>query len=150
MFESELWWKGDHTLGTIGQANELQLLVNQKARATTDCFRTTNLGSLSMESGFSAATPRLRNGRFGPRFLSLPRGDRAREIVGTPAAIGRRVANALAYTGKTQSTLLLEEPEALDVELLLEEEEEAKAEAEKGRPGLTMFTDGSRLGDGAT
>ena len=34
MFGSELWWKGDHTLGTIGQSNELQLLVNREARAT--------------------------------------------------------------------------------------------------------------------
>ena len=33
--------------------------------------------------------------------------------------------------------------------LLQEEEEEAKAEAEKVRPGLTMFTDGSRMEDGA-
>jgi len=29
MFGSELWWKGDQTRGTIGQANEMQLLVNQ-------------------------------------------------------------------------------------------------------------------------
>ena len=40
---------------------------------------------------------------------------------------------------------MLEEPETLDTELLQEEE----AEAEKSRPGLTMFTDGSRLDDGA-
>jgi len=33
--------------------------------------------------------------------------------------------------------------------LLQEEEAEAKAEAEKERPGLTMFTDGSRLDSGA-
>jgi len=51
MFGSELWWKGDHVSGTIGRADELQLLVNQEARATTGCFRTTNLGALSVESG---------------------------------------------------------------------------------------------------
>ena len=34
--------------------------------------------------------------------------------------------------------------------LLQEEEAEAKAEAERTRPGLTIFTDGSRLDDGAT
>jgi len=38
--------KGDHTYGTIGQANELQLLVNQEARATTGCFRTTKLSGV--------------------------------------------------------------------------------------------------------
>ena len=46
MFGAELWWKGDLVEGTIGRAKELQLLVNQEARATTGCFRTTNLGAL--------------------------------------------------------------------------------------------------------
>jgi len=48
-----------------------------------------------------------------------------------------------------ESTVLLEEPETLDAELLQEEEVEAKAEAEKTWPALTMFTDGQRLEDGA-
>ena len=51
MFGSELWWKADHVPGTMGRVEELQLLVNQEARATTGCFRTTNLGALSMELG---------------------------------------------------------------------------------------------------
>jgi len=37
----------------------------------------------------------------------------------------------------------------LDAELLQQEEAEAKAGSEKPRPALTMFTDGSRLDDGA-
>ena len=45
--------------------------------------------------------------------------------------------------------MLLEEPETLDAELLQEEEAEAKAEAQRARPGLTMFTDGPRMEDGA-
>jgi len=49
-----------------------------------------------------------------------------------------------------ERTVLLEEPKTLDAVLLQEEEEEAKAEAEKARPGLTMFTDGSRMEDGAS
>jgi len=57
---------------------------------------------------------------------------------------------ALAYTGKTESTVLLEEPETLDAELVQKQEAEAKAEAKKARPGLTMFTDGPRTDDGAT
>jgi len=44
---------------------------------------------------------------------------------------------------------LLEEPGTLDAELQHEEEAEAKAEAEKSRPGLTTFADGTRLDDGA-
>jgi len=77
MFGSELWWKGDQVRGTVGQADELQLLVNQEAQATKGCFRTTNLGALSMESGLRAATTQLeiRQRRFGLRLLSLPQGD---------------------------------------------------------------------------
>jgi len=78
-----------------------------------------------MESGLRAAMTQLQNRQ--PRF-------------------GRRLTNALPYAGRTESTILLEETETLDVGLLQEEEAEAKAEAEKERPGLTMFTDGSRLG----
>ena len=51
--------------------------------------------------------------------------------------------------GMTESTVLLENPETFDTELIQEDEEEAKKEAEKERPGLVMFTDGSRLKDGA-
>jgi len=46
--------------------------------------------------------------------------------------------------------VLVKEPETLDAELLQEEEAKAKAAAEGTRPGLTMFTDGSRLDGGAT
>ena len=102
MFGSERWWKGDHVQGTMGQANELQLLVNQEARATTGCFRTTNLGALSMESGLRAATTQLENRqrRFRLRLLSLPEGDQAREVVGAPTGIGWRLKNALATADK--------------------------------------------------
>jgi len=91
MFGAELWWKGDHVRGTMGQADEMQLLVNQEARATTGCFRTTNLGALSMESGLRATTAQLENRqqRFGLRLLSLPRGDQGRGIVGARMAIGQ-------------------------------------------------------------
>jgi len=143
MFGSELWWKGDQTRGTIGQANELQLLVNREARLTAGCFRATNLEAPPTESGLRPATAQLesKQWRFGLRLLSLPKGDQAKEIAGAPAALGRRLANALAYTGRAESLVLPEEPETLDAELLQEEE----AEAEKSRPGLTMFTDGPRL-----
>jgi len=152
IFGAELWWKGDLLTGTQGQVDEIQLLVNQEARATTGCFWTTNLGALSMESGLRAATTQLENRqrRFGLRLFSLPQGDQAREVVGAPIGIGRRLTNALAYGRPTESTVLLEEPETLDAELLQEEEAEAKAEAERNRPGLAVFTDGSRLDNGAT
>jgi len=104
-----------------------------------------------MESGLRAAATQLENRqrRFGLRLLLLPKGDQAREIVGAPTEIGRRLTNAVAYTGRVESTVRREEPETLAGELLQEKEAEAKAAAEKERPGLTMFTDGSRLDDGA-
>jgi len=71
-------------------------------------------------------------------------------LVGAPTELGRRLTNALAYAGRTESIVLLEEPQTLDAELIQEEEAEAKGDAEKPRSGLTMFTDGSRLDDGAT
>jgi len=152
MFGAELWWKGDHATGTQGRAEEIQWLINQEAQTTTGCFRTTNLGALSMELGLRAATAQLENRQqcFGLRLLSLPLGDQVRQVVGAPTGIGRRLTNALAHGGPTESTVLLEEPETLEVELLQEEEAEAKAEAERTRPGLTMFTDSLRLDDGAS
>ena len=91
-----------------------------------------------------AATAQLdgRQWQFVLRRLSLPPGDQAWEIVGAPTAIGRRLTNAVAYDGRSESTVLLEETETLDAELVQGEDAEAEVEAEKDRPGLTMFTDG--------
>ena len=110
MFGAELWWEGAEMRGTVGRANELQLLVNHQARATTGCFRTTNLAVLSMESGLRPAATQLehRQRRFGPRLLSLPQGSLARRVVGAPTKIGQRLTNALAYTGRVESTDLLD------------------------------------------
>jgi len=98
MFGAELWQKGDQVQRTMSQADELQLLVNQEVWVTTGCFRTTNLGDLSMESGLRATTAQLENRqrRFRLRLLSLPRGDQGRGIVGARTAIGWQLYNALA------------------------------------------------------
>jgi hypothetical protein len=150
LFGPELWWKGEAAHGTIGMTNDIQKLVNQEGRAVTGCFRTTNLGALAMESGLRAATAQLENRqrRFGLRLLSLPQGSQAREVVGTTSAIGRRLEAALGNTGRTETTILLEEPETLDAETIQQDEAAAKREAERHRPGLTMFIDGSRLDSG--
>ena len=67
MFRAELWWKGGNVHGTTGRAEELQLLVNQQARTTTGAFRTTNLGTLAMESdsGQQATSWRIGRGSSG-------------------------------------------------------------------------------------
>ena len=56
---------------------------------------------------------------------------------------------SIRYSRMVESTVLLEEPESPNAELLQEEVAEAKAEPDKREPGLTMFTDGSRLDNGA-
>jgi len=146
MFGAELWWKGGNVRGTTGGGEELQLLVNREARATTGAFWTTNLGVLLMESGLRPATNQLENHqrRFGLRLLGLPQGEKAREMVSSNTPLGKRLSSALSYTWtETERTVLLEEPESFDAGLIQEEREEAKKEAEKERPGLIMFTDGS-------
>jgi hypothetical protein len=148
------WWRGDTTGGTKGRAEELQKMVNQQARAVTGCFQKTNLGALAMESGLRPATVQLENRpcSFGLRLLSLQDGNQAREVVGGRSGIGRRLKNtlALAHRGRTETTILLEDPEMLEAATIQEDEKAAKAEAERPRLGLTMFTDGSRLDSGAT
>jgi len=86
-----------------------------------------------MESGLRAAATQLENRqqRLVLQLLRLPHGGQAREVVGAPTEIGRRLTNALAYARRTESTVLPEEPENLDAESLQEEEAEAKEEAEK-------------------
>jgi len=152
MFGAELWWKGDYATGTQGQAEKIQQLIKQEAQATMGCIWTTNLGAISMESGHRAATEQLENRqqRFELQLLSLPQGDQAWQVVGAPTEFGRQLTNALAHSGPTESTVLLEKPETLEAELLQEEEAEAKAEAERNRPGLFIFTDSLRLDNGAT
>ena len=148
MFGAELWWKGGNARGTTGRAEELQLLVNQQARAVTGTFRTTNLGALSMESGLRPASNQLENRqrRFRAWLLSLPQGSVAQDVVRAQTAIGKRLSTALDRRWlATEETVLLEDPGPFNAELIQEEREEAKKEAEKERPGLVMFTDGSRL-----
>jgi len=98
-----------------------------------------------MEHGLRVATAQLQNRQrmVGLQLLSLPQRDQAREVIGAPTAIDQRLTSAVAYVERAESTALLEESETLDAELRQEEEAEAKAEAEKAQPGLTMFMDGS-------
>src|SRR3978361_1482916 len=104
-----------------------------------------------MESGLRPATVQLENRRqrFSLRLLSLPDGDQVRDVVGAVSVIGKGLKNALAHRGRTETTVLLEEPEALDAETIQEDEKSAKAEAERKRPGSTRFTDRTRPETGA-
>jgi hypothetical protein len=90
---------------SVVRANEIQLLVNQEARAVTGCFRTTNLGTLAMESGLRPAAAQLENRlrRYVLRLLSLPQGSQAKEVVGAGSATGKRLERALGYAGRMET-----------------------------------------------
>jgi len=62
----------------------------------------------------------------------------AQKVVGAATELGRRLTNAQAYSGSSEETVLLEEPEALNAVLWQDEEVGAKMEAETARPGLTI------------
>ena len=149
VYGSELWWKIGRQ--AKGRANEIQKLVNQEARAVTGCFRTTNAGVLALEAGLRPAEAQLdnRQRRYGIRLSGLPEGDHAKKLVGANSAVGRRLSEAIGYTGRLEHVTLLPAPEILDATTMVEEETLAKAEAERPRRGLTMFTDGSHLDSGA-
>jgi hypothetical protein len=91
-----------------------------------------------MESGLRPAAAQLENRqrRYGLRLLSLPQGDEAKKAVGAASMIGKRLENALGHAGRTETTVLLEEPEALNAESIQGDEKAAKAEAERTRPGV--------------
>jgi len=153
MYGSELWWKGEGKQGMAGGAAELHQLVNLEAWAVTGCFRTTNQAALGNEAGLRPAVAQLNNRqrRFDVRLLALPRGDEARKIVGAPSGIGRRLEEALGYSGRMEETITLPlAAKRLDLETIVEEKEEAKRTAGRERAGLTIFTDGSRASSGAT
>jgi len=90
--------------------------------------------------------------RFALRLASLPRGDQARKLAGSSdSALGQRLQSALGCWNGREETVLLEVASPLDESTTVEEEAAAAREANQlDRPGLTIFTDGSRLENGAT
>jgi len=138
----------------MGRQEDIQKLVNQEARSTLGAFRTTNQGALSLESGLRPATTQLDNRlrRFALRLASLPRGDQARKLVGAPdSALGQRLQSALGCWNGREETGLLEVASSLDASTTIEGVAAAALEARRpDRPGLSIFTDGSRLDNGAT
>jgi len=151
MYGSELWWRGEGKQGMASGAGELQKLVNLEGRGVTGCFRTTNQGALASEAGLRPAVAQLENRqrRFGARLLGLPEGEQARQVVGAPSGIGRRIETVLGYAGRTEEIVLPAVPEKIGAVIIIEEPKGAKEEAERDRPGLTLFTDGSRIDSGA-
>jgi hypothetical protein len=81
---------------------------------------------------------------------SLPEGMQAREILRSTDGIGKRLEVAVGYAGRLEETTLQKVPEPFEATVVLKERVKAKAEAEvEERPGLTMYTDGSRMQSGA-
>jgi ribonuclease HI len=61
----------------------------------------------------------------------------------------KRLRPALGCLGRTETTFVLDDPEPFHAMTVQEEEATATTAAERSRPGLTLFTDGSRLDSGA-
>jgi hypothetical protein len=150
LYGSELWWKGEGEKGTIGRASDIQSLTNQQARAITGCFKSTNAGQLVLMSGLRPAHSLLNNRgrRYALRMATLPEGDQARELLGAPSELGTRLTTWLGTTGRRESTILHQEV-PLEADCIIHDREAAKTDAVRPRPGLTMWTDGSRLDSGA-
>jgi len=70
-------------------------------------------------------------------------------VVGELTELGWQLTNAMVHFGCTERMVLLKEPETLNVVVWHEQEEGAKMEVEKTRPGLTMFTDRLWMEEGA-
>jgi len=87
-----------------------------------------------------------------PTVRLPPKGDQARELVGASnSALGQRLQSALGCWNGREGTVLLEVASPLDASTTIEEEVAAALEAKQlDRPGLTIFTDGSCLENGAT
>jgi len=81
----ELWRKGEDVHGSKNRQEDLQKLANQEARLTLGVFRT-QLGIRT------PAAPAHLDNRL--RLASLPKGDQARELIGTPSALGQRYSHS--------------------------------------------------------
>ena len=89
--------------------------------------------------------------RFALRLASLPKGDQARQLAGADSTLRNRPQAFLGCWDRKEETVLLVADSPLEATVMIEEESAAKQEAiGTDRPGLTMFTDGSHLGHGAT
>ena len=126
-------------------------LINRQARAITGFFRTTNMGALTAEAGLRPTSAQLdnRQRRYGLRLLSLPQGMQARDLLRAANGIGKQLLTAPGYSGRAEETILREAPEAFEATITVKEQAEALAAAGERRPGLTLFTDGSRMQNGA-
>jgi len=81
------------------------------------------------------------------RLISLLKGAQARELVGAASTVGS-LESFLGHPDGREETVLLESVEHLDATTLVEDEAGAKYEAERQRPGLVIFTDGSHTEGG--
>jgi ribonuclease HI len=125
--------------------------IDNRVRPQGLSFGSTNLGALVSEAGLRPAAAQLDNRlrRYGLRLLSLPQGCQTREVLGGASGLGDSLRLALAHIGRTEEVVLRRSLEALEAITVIEDSGSAKAAAERPRPGLTIFTDGSRSDNGA-
>jgi hypothetical protein len=88
LYGAELWWKGQKN-----KAHEVQMILNEQARRTTGCFRTTPQGALMNEAGLRPANAILNNRvrRYKMRQMMMPDATGGGKMIETQDGVVRRV-----------------------------------------------------------
>ena len=151
LYGSELWWREQKD-----RAQEVQKVLNEQGRRVTGCFRTTPQGALMNDAGLLPAEPLLNNRlrRYKVRQMMMPdssgggrmikiRGSVCQRVEGIDELIPEEFQERRSY----ETTTLPKTRQSLKGKVIIQEEEEAKKEAVRGREGLVLWTDGARKED---
>jgi hypothetical protein len=118
--------------------------MNQQAREATGQQPGSAWNGIGSEAG-SRVTGELA-ARFGLLLLSQTQASQAWELVGTAWTFRKRFESALGYSGRIETAVVFEDPEAYDAVTAQEEDATPKTVADRSRLGCTMLADGSQLG----
>jgi len=151
LYGSELWWKRQKN-----RAHEVQKALNEQGRWATRCFRTRPQGALMNDGALRPATAllinRVRCSKL--REMMMPdaqgggkmirqKGQYAHRVEGIDELITEEFLKSRQYEYAT----LLESRQSLGGKVIIQDEEQAKKEAEAEREGLVLWTDGLRKED---
>jgi len=122
----------------------------QKARTITGCFRATKLGALMVES-IDQRLPNRRTGRDDLRCgcSTSHRAVRLKKWQGHHQA-GKKARRSIRARGESRGNSTAPHARKVGVDLVMEGWREAGEEAERGRAGLTIFTNGSQIDNKAS
>jgi ribonuclease HI len=152
LYGAELWWKGQKN-----KAHEVQVILNEQARRTTGCFRTTPQGALMNDAGLRPANALLNNRvrRYKMRQMMMPDASGGGRMLEMEGNVVHRVEGIDELIPEDyplewrryEGTTLPESRKRLKGQVIIQDEEQALEEAKKERDGLVLWTDGSRTED---